>query len=267
MKLATPQSLPEGDSWSGGMIVSAAATKNACSVAVNVSSGSSTGGGCVAGGVSAILADGVADTCCAAAGAAGASAAAPATVRNSRRPIFGSFAMTVLPPKLLIDYFTSSSGFVDLYVSTAQARGKHFHHRWLHSPIRLSSGAQVSGALDELEPDLSRLIARPGQRNQNMRVATALLRALVAFALFAGAIGAWGVGTAAAQPAAPPAGYTIDPQFTQVSTDGAITVEQYLNKDTDDDWKWQFWVRRQTTFTLLDPEPAGYLAAFIFKAI
>jgi len=91
-----------------------------------------------------------------------------------------------------------------------------------------------------------------------------LLRALVAFALFAGAIGAWGVGTAAAQPAAPPAGYTIDPQFTQVSTDGAITVEQYLNKDTDDDWKWQFWVRRQTTFTLLDPEPAGYPAAFIF---
>src|SRR5579863_5837596 len=106
MKLATPQSLPEGDSWSGGMIVSAAATKNACSVAVNVSSGSSTGG--TAAVVAAVAADGVADTCCAAAGVAGASAAAPATVRNSRRPIFGSFAMTVLPPKLLIDYFTSS---------------------------------------------------------------------------------------------------------------------------------------------------------------
>jgi hypothetical protein len=77
-----------------------------------------------------------------------------------------------------------------------------------------------------------------------MRVATALLRALVVCA-----IGAWGVGTAAAQPAAPPAGYTIDPEFTQVSTDGAITIEQYLNKDTDDDWKWQFWVRRQATFS------------------
>jgi hypothetical protein len=92
-----------------------------------------------------------------------------------------------------------------------------------------------------------------------MRVATSLLRALVACA-----IGTWGVGTAAAQPAAPPADYKIDAEFTQVSTDGAITIEQYLNKDTDDDWKWQFWVRRQGTFTLLDPEPAGYPAAFIF---
>ena len=92
-----------------------------------------------------------------------------------------------------------------------------------------------------------------------MRVATSLLRAFVACA-----IGAWGIGTAAAQPTAPPAGYKIDPEFTQVSTDGATTIEQYLNKDTDDDWKWQFWVRRQGTFTLLDPEPAGYPAAFIF---
>jgi hypothetical protein len=92
-----------------------------------------------------------------------------------------------------------------------------------------------------------------------MRVATSLLRTLVACA-----IGACGVGTAAAQPAAPPAGYKIDPEFTQVSTDGVITIEQYLNKDTDDDWKWQFWARRQGTFTLLDPEPAGYPAAFIF---
>jgi hypothetical protein len=97
-----------------------------------------------------------------------------------------------------------------------------------------------------------------------MRVATSLLRALVGFVLFACAIGAWGLSTAAAQPAAPPAGYTIDPEFTQVSTDGAISIEQYLNKDTDDDWKWQFWVRRQGTFTLLDPEPAGYPAAMIF---
>jgi hypothetical protein len=91
-----------------------------------------------------------------------------------------------------------------------------------------------------------------------MRVATSLLGTLVACA-----IGAWGLSTAAAQPAAPPAGYTIDPEFTRTSTDGAITVEQYLNKDTDD-YKWQFWVRRQGTFTLLDPEPADYPAAFIF---
>jgi hypothetical protein len=97
-----------------------------------------------------------------------------------------------------------------------------------------------------------------------MRVATALHRALVVCALVACAISAWSVGTAAAQPAAPPAGYKIDPEFTQVSTDGAMTIEQYLNKDTDDDWKWQFWMRRQATFTLLDPEPADYPAAFIF---
>src|SRR6478736_3474871 len=70
-------------------------------------------------------------------------------------------------------------------------------------------------------------------------------------------------GAAAAQPAAPPARYKIDEKYTQKSPDGAITIEQYLNKDTDD-WKWQFWVRRQDTFTLLDPEPAGYPAGFRF---
>jgi hypothetical protein len=68
----------------------------------------------------------------------------------------------------------------------------------------------------------------------------------------------------AAQPSAPPAGYNIDAEFTEKSTDGAITIEQYLNKDADDDWKWQFWVRQAGTFTLLDPEPAGYPAGFRF---
>ena len=71
-------------------------------------------------------------------------------------------------------------------------------------------------------------------------------------------------GAAAAQPTAPPAGYKIDEEYTQKSSDGATTIEQYLNKDTDDDWKWQFWVRRQDAFALLDPEPAGYPADFIF---
>jgi len=70
-------------------------------------------------------------------------------------------------------------------------------------------------------------------------------------------------GAVAAQPAAPPAGYKIDEEFTRKSPDGKITIEQYLNKDTDD-WKWQFWARRQGTFTLLDPEPAGYAAGFVF---
>jgi len=69
---------------------------------------------------------------------------------------------------------------------------------------------------------------------------------------------------AAAAPAtAPPAGYTINQQHTVKSPDGATTIEQYVNKDTDD-WKWQFWVRRQGEFTLLDPEPALYPADFIF---
>jgi len=76
-------------------------------------------------------------------------------------------------------------------------------------------------------------------------------------------IGVSGIGTAAAQPAAPPAGYKIDPEFTETSPDGATTIEQYENKDTVD-YKWQFWVRRQGTFTLLDPEPADYPADFRF---
>ncbi|WP_027543097.1 hypothetical protein [Bradyrhizobium sp. WSM2254] len=80
--------------------------------------------------------------------------------------------------------------------------------------------------------------------------------------LMACVIGACG-DAAAAQPSAPPAGYSIDEEFTQKSPDGATIIEQYLNKETDD-WKWQFWVRRQGTLTLLDPEPAGYPADFIF---
>jgi hypothetical protein len=57
-------------------------------------------------------------------------------------------------------------------------------------------------------------------------------------------------------------GYKIDPEYTQTSPDGAITIEQYVNRDTDD-WKWQFWVRRKDTFTLLD-EQADYPAGFRF---
>ena len=65
-------------------------------------------------------------------------------------------------------------------------------------------------------------------------------------------IGVSGIGTAAAQPAGPPAGYKIEEKYTKTSPDGAITIEQYVNKDTDD-WKFQFWVRWQGTFRLLDP--------------
>jgi hypothetical protein len=70
-------------------------------------------------------------------------------------------------------------------------------------------------------------------------------------------------GAAAAQPAAPPAGYKIEEKYTKTSPDGAVAIEQYFNEATDD-WKWQFWVRSQGAFTLLDPEPADYPAGFVF---
>jgi hypothetical protein len=91
-----------------------------------------------------------------------------------------------------------------------------------------------------------------------MKVRNSLIGPLVA-----SAIGVWGVGTAAAQPAGPPAGYKIDPEWTKTSPDGAITIEQYVNKDTDD-WKFQFWARWKDTFRLLDPEPADYPSDFLF---
>jgi hypothetical protein len=70
---------------------------------------------------------------------------------------------------------------------------------------------------------------------------------------------------AAAPPTAPPAGYKIEEKYTRKSPDGAVTIEQYFNKDIDDG-KFQFWVRRQDAFTLLDPEPADYPAGFIFTS-
>ena len=36
-------------------------------------------------------------------------------------------------------------------------------------------------------------------------------------------------GAAAAQPAAPPAGYKIEEKYTRTSPEGTITVEQYLD--------------------------------------
>jgi hypothetical protein len=74
-----------------------------------------------------------------------------------------------------------------------------------------------------------------------------------------------GNAAAAAPPAAPSAGYNIEEKYTRKSPDGAIAIEQYFKKDTDD-WKWQFWVRQQGAFTLLDPEPADYPADFIFTS-
>src|SRR5258708_9606308 len=76
-------------------------------------------------------------------------------------------------------------------------------------------------------------------------------------------IGVSGIGTAAAQPAGPPAGYKIEEKYTKTSPDCAITIEQYVNKDTGD-WKLQFWLRWQGTFRLRDPAPNDYAAGFLF---
>ena len=90
------------------------------------------------------------------------------------------------------------------------------------------------------------------------------LRTYLMGLLVAGGIVAGSIGTAAAQPAAPAAGYTLDEKYTRKSPDGSVTIEQYLNKETDE-WKFTFWVRRQDTFAQLDPEPADYPAGFVFS--
>jgi hypothetical protein len=91
-----------------------------------------------------------------------------------------------------------------------------------------------------------------------MRVGRFLIETLVFCA-----IGLWGIGAAAAQPAGPPSGYEIEPKYTKTSPDGSVTIEQYVNKGTDD-WKWQFWARRQGAFTQLGPEQDDYPADFRF---
>src|SRR5215470_15311486 len=88
MKVATPQSLPDGDNSSAGMRVSTTATMKACSVAVSVSSGSASAGGIEETGAAV----------CAAAGPPVASAAVPTTapLRKSRRGMVSS--TMELPP-------------------------------------------------------------------------------------------------------------------------------------------------------------------------
>lgn len=77
--------------------------------------------------------------------------------------------------------------------------------------------------------------------------------------------GVVGVRTVAAEAEpVPPAGYAIRETETRTSPDGSISIEQYLNKEADD-WKWQFRLRRQGAAALLDPEPAGYPAEFVFS--
>src|SRR5215467_7271335 len=71
------------------------------------------------------------------------------------------------------------------------------------------------------------------------------------------------IGAAAAAPAGPAADYKMDPELTEKSPDGAITIEQYI-KIQDNDAMWQFWVRRQDMLTLLNKEPSDYPAGFRF---
>jgi len=89
-----------------------------------------------------------------------------------------------------------------------------------------------------------------------MKLKTSLIGLLVVCGIGIGSMSA-----ATADPAGPPAAYTIDPEFTVKSPGGAITIEQYTNKD---DYTWQFWMRRQGAFTQLESEQAGYPADFIF---
>lgn len=88
-----------------------------------------------------------------------------------------------------------------------------------------------------------------------MNVVTSLIGSLIACGIGLSGIGA----------AAQPAGYEIEEKYSMKSPDGALTIEQYLNKKTDE-WKWQFWVRGKDRFALLDPKPAGYPAQFLFTS-
>ncbi len=83
-------------------------------------------------------------------------------------------------------------------------------------------------------------------------------------ALLIGLSAAAAVGAAIAAPAAPPAGYKIDAQFTAASPDGATTIEEYFKDDPDNGYSWQFWVRRADSLQLLDAKPSDYPADFRF---
>src|SRR6202047_3095590 len=99
MKMATPHWLPDGDKSSAGISVSAAATKKACSVAVSVSSGSTSGGTLAAlGAVCASTATG---------GAKDAATAVPAPIRKLRRRI--GLLSSAMTPSRFLDFKRSRS--------------------------------------------------------------------------------------------------------------------------------------------------------------
>src|SRR5262249_30424617 len=101
---ATPHWLPEGDKASAGISVSAAATKNACSVCVSVNNGSASGG--------ALLP--AAGACAAPArGGKNAAAAGAAPSQEMRRPIGIASSATATSP------FLSICASVRLFATTA----------------------------------------------------------------------------------------------------------------------------------------------------
>jgi len=73
------------------------------------------------------------------------------------------------------------------------------------------------------------------------------------FLLFANVAGA-----AAAPPAGPPAGFTIETDYTVKSPDGAAAVEQYRKTAPDESYNWQFWAPRR--HILLPRAGAGELS-------
>ena len=82
----------------------------------------------------------------------------------------------------------------------------------------------------------------------------------LAFAVLSGAL----LMSAAAHAAGPPDGYKHEDKYDAVSPDKSTTVEQYVKKNGDDPWNWQFWARHGDSFTLLAPVQDDYPAAFAF---
>ncbi|WP_060239598.1 hypothetical protein [Burkholderia ubonensis] len=66
--------------------------------------------------------------------------------------------------------------------------------------------------------------------------------------------------------AGPSADYTLDPDWTRKSPDGATTIEQYKKHNADESLLWQLWARHQNKQTLLVPEQSFYPAEFRFTA-
>ena len=84
----------------------------------------------------------------------------------------------------------------------------------------------------------------------------------VSFSLFFAAFAS--LSEARAQTAGPPADYKIVPEHTSKSPDGKTAIEQYAKIDADDEYRWQFWARREGKLTMLKPTQPYYSADFKF---